>query len=303
MPFKILFIGIFLFCTSIANGGEKYHKEIIFEMTWDEFVQYDCYDFDNTGNVWFLDSKHGRVNVINAAKKIVRSVAVPTKNPLQFMKNPNNDFQVNNASNFHIRVDSCNNFVIFTDAFPTKIIEINSFGNVLKEDFLKMERFEDVTFNDGKIYSRPGNNEVLKLIPVECSKKIANQQWNDFTILKVNLYTPCGLEIPGLTKTLDFDIFRKRGPFLKIKNIVRDIRGNIYINLDNMRFLNDPKAIGESYQVTSNTYKYDKHLREMCVIPAMAEQINLNTETLYSVERGKEGKNGDSIIFTRWIKK
>jgi hypothetical protein len=300
---KKLIIYLLFFIASTAFGGETYEKKILLKMTSDQFYKYaDTYDFDNDGHVWLLNSDRGQVEVFQGSKKI-HSFAVPTQDSLQFIPDRQGDFQDGNSKNFHLRVDECGNFIIFTDVFPTVVMEFDNSGKEVKKDILRMERFEDVRFFNGNIYSKPDGVVVVLGTPVGCVPDPREQGWNDFTTVKRNLYTVYGLTLKGSDEILDCGNLKdKTANYESPTNIVRDVEGNVYVTIKNVTMLpQNPNVPGESWSEHFKTYKFDKNLKYLCRIPVEAMHINLEDGSVYGVERQAEGDDYD-FVFEKWEK-
>jgi hypothetical protein len=303
MIVRVIAIFILLLAASSAFCGEKYEKQILLKMTTAQFYKYaDTFDFDNDGHVWLLDADHGLVKVFQGSKKI-HSFAVPTQDTLQFILDRHGDYQDGNSKNFHLRVDECGNFIIFTDVFPTKVMEFDRSGKWVKTGTLKMERFEDVRFFNGNIYSKPDGVVVVSGSPVDCPPDPREQGWNDFTTLKRNLYTVYGLTLKGSDAVLDGDQLKDKGAnYENPTNIVRDVEGNVYVTIKNVTMdYKNQKGPGESWTESFKTYKFDKNLKYICAIPVETMHVDLEDGTVYGVEQIKSGDHYDTV-FEKWSK-
>ncbi len=290
MTIRKTLIILLLLLAPAVQAGERYVKKIIFKMTSEEFFKYDDCDFDSQGNVWLLNCKKGRIDVIGPKGKILRAIPVSVKVPPKSVTD-----EYPNAGNFHIRVDDCGHFIIFTDAFPTDVLEADEAGKIIGTGSLSMDRFQDVNFFGGNLYSRPDDRKVLSLSPVNCGSGLRREKWNDLTVNK-NFFTPVSLSLPGCNKSVVFKDYQKAGQFLKVTNIIRDNAGNAYVTVENLLRDDKPDTLGEGYEVTWDTYKFDKNLDLLCDVPAQVDRINTEDETMFSVERDNKGDVEDFIL-------
>ncbi len=163
-----------------------------------------------------------------------------------------------------------------------------------------MDRFQDVNFFGGNLYSRPDDRKSFPCPRSTAGPASGGKKWNDLTVNK-HFFTPVSLSLPGCDKSVVFKDYQKAGQFLKVINIIRDNVGNAYVTVENLLRDDKPDTLGEGYEATWDTYKFDKKLDLLCDVPAQVDRINSDDETIFSVERVSEGEV-DNFVFERWGK-
>lgn len=288
---------LFLVCVLpiFVHSEDAYIKKIIFEFNSDEFYKHSSFDLDKDENIWFLDSDKGLLIELDRNQKKNLTFSVPTKNWKNFVFGKRRF--TDDKFNFKLNFDYCGNFIIYTDAPDTRVVEFDSGGEKIKDDKFYMPKSKKVYFCNGAIFPKPEGELILQLSE-KCLLKKKETLLNEFTLVRNTRNKIVSLKIPNNNNVLWFSKYNE-GKYKEVENVIRDVAGNIYVTFyDYEKDMVDKSELGETYTITPQTLKFDKKFNLIYRFDGDFIKINPITQSVYSLIQN----DNDKVELVKWSK-